>query len=143
MLEDFRQLAAEVWFNRNLATIGPHTREMREALIQEKMVELQKNEPVIKNSKEIWKEVMPRMFVTVVGEAYNTNETDLIMQTINLEQDPNRRAYFLDYIYKSKGIPTPPAVTDQAQPMQQGAQQIATQQQGAQQSNVSEQVVPA
>jgi hypothetical protein len=122
MLEDFRQLAAEVWFNRNLATIGPHTKEMREALITEKVMELQKKDPVLKNSKEIWKEVIPRMFVTVVGEAYNTNETELILQTINLEADPARRAYFLDYIYKSKGIPTPPAVTAQAQPEQGGMQ---------------------
>lgn len=135
MLEDFRRLAAEVWFNRNLALIGPHTRDTREALIKEKMMDLQKNDPVIKNSKEIWKEVMPRLFVTVVGEAYNTNETELILQTINLEADPVRRAYFLDYIYKSKGIPTPPAVQEQAQPMQ------PAQQNGDEQSNTPAGVV--
>lgn len=115
MLDEFRQLAAEMWFSMNLATIGPHTKDMREALIQEKVQEMQKQDPVLKNSKEIWKEVLPRLFVTVVGEAYNTNETDLILQTINLEQDPARRAYFLDYVYKSKGIPTPPKVQQQAQ----------------------------
>lgn len=115
MLDEFRQLAAEMWFSMNLATIGPHTKDMREALIQEKVQEMQKQDPVLKNSKEIWKEVLPRLFVTVVGEAYNTNETDLILQTINFEQDPARRAYFLDYVYKSKGIPTPPAVQQQAQ----------------------------
>ena len=113
MLEDFRKLAAEVWFNSNLALIGPHTREMREALIQEKIIELQKKDPVLKNSREIWKEVLPRLFVTIVGEAYNTAEVDTIMQTIGLEQDPIRRAYFLDYVYKSKGIKTPPFVVAQ------------------------------
>lgn len=126
MLDEFRQLAAEAWFSMNLATIGPHTKDMRDALIEEKVQEMQKQDPVLKNSKEIWKEVLPRLFVTVVGEAYNTNETDLILQTINLEQDPARRAYFLDYVYKSKGIPTPPKVQQQAQEqMQQPAQPAA------------------
>jgi hypothetical protein len=114
MLEDFRMLAAEVWFNSNLALIGPHTKEMREALIKEKALELQKKDPILKNSREIWKEVLPRLFVTIVGEAYNTSEIDTIMQTIQLEQDPARRAYFLDYIYKSKGIKTPPAIAQAA-----------------------------
>ena len=111
MLEDFRRLAAETWFNSNLALIGPHTKETREALIEEKQLELAKLDPVLKNTKDIWKEVISRMFVSVVGEAYNTAEIDTIMQTIEMEQDPARRAYFLDYVYKSKGIKTPPAVT--------------------------------
>lgn len=117
ILEDFRKLAANVWFNSNLAVIGPHTKEMREQLITEKVMELQKSDAVLKNSKEIWKEVLPRLFVTVVGEAFNTSEIDTIMQTINLEQDPVRRAFFLDYIYKSKGIKTPPEILqEQEQP---------------------------
>ena len=116
MLEDFRKLAANVWFNSNLAIIGPHTKEMREQLIEEKVMELQQTDPVLKNSKEIWKEVLPRMYVTVVGEAYNTAEIDTIMQTINLEADPVRRAFFLDYIYKSKGIQTPPEVMQAQEP---------------------------
>jgi len=115
MVEDFRMLAAEVWFNRNLALIGPHTPEMREALIKEKAIELQKKDPVIKNSREIWKEVLPRMFVTIVGESFNTSEIETIMQALPLEVDPARRAYFLDYIYKSKGIKTPPALAQAAQ----------------------------
>lgn len=110
ILDDFRKLAANVWFNSNLAVIGPHTKEMREQLIEEKIMELQQSDPVLKNSKEIWKEVLPRLFVTVVGEAYNTSEIDTIMQTISLEQDPARRAFFLDFVYKSKGIQTPPEV---------------------------------
>lgn len=110
ILDDFRKLAANVWFNSNLAVIGPHTKEMREQLIEEKIMELQQSDPVLKNSKEIWKEVLPRLFVTIVGEAYNTSEIDTIMQTISLEQDPARRAFFLDFVYKSKGIQTPPEV---------------------------------
>jgi hypothetical protein len=89
---------------------------MREQLIEEKVMELQQTDPVLKNSKEIWKEVLPRMYVTVVGEAYNTAEIDTIMQTINLEDDPVRRAFFLDYIYKSKGIQTPPEVMQAQEP---------------------------
>ncbi len=108
MMEDFRRIIAESWFNGNLAVIGPHTPETRTALIEEKLAELRKIDPVIKNTKEIWKEILPRIFCTIVGEAYNTSEIDTIMQTINLEQDPARRAFFLDYVYKSKGIQTPP-----------------------------------
>jgi len=121
-LDEFRKLAAESWFNHNLAIIGPHTPEMRESLIQEKIIELQGKDPILKNSKEIWKEVLPRIFVTIVGEAYNTAEQDTVMQMVSLETDTTRRAYLLDYIYASRGIPVPPPVSQVPQTQQQGMQ---------------------
>ena len=115
MLEGFQKMAAEMWFNENLALIGPHTPETREALVSEKVLEMQKKDPLVKNSKEIWKGVLPRIYVTIVGEAYNTAEIETILQLIPLETDPIRRAYGLDYIYKAKGIAVPPPVNPNMQ----------------------------
>lgn len=111
VLDGFRRLAARMWFNSNLALIGPHTPDMREALIEEKVIEMQSKDPVIKNSKEIWKEITPRLYVTIVGENYNTTEQEVAMQMIPMETDPIRRAYLMDYIYASRGIPVPPPVS--------------------------------
>jgi len=109
-LESFHLLVAKNWFNKNLALIGPHTPETREALIEQKVIEMKEDDPILKNTKEIWKEVIPRIQVTVVGEAYNTSEVDTLLQVLPLETDPARRAYMLDYVLKSKGISVPPAM---------------------------------
>lgn len=111
VLDSFRRLAARMWFNSNLALIGPHTPDMREALIEEKVLEMQAKDPVIKNSKAIWKEITPRLYVTIVGENYNSTEQEVAMQMIPMETDPIRRAFLLDFIYASRGIPVPPPVS--------------------------------
>lgn len=109
-IERYRRLVAESWFNKNLPIIGPYTPETREALIKEKMIELQKIDPVLKNNKEIWKEVLPRLYVTIVGENFNVEEQETIGTMLQFETDPIRRAFLLDYIYALKGIPIPPGV---------------------------------
>lgn len=117
VLEEFRRLVAQSWYYQNLAVIGPHTPEIRDALIEEKVAELQNFDAVIKNSKNIWKEILPRIFCTVVGEAYNTSEVSTMYQLLPLETDPFRRAYMLDYILKSKGIAVPPPPNPNVQPV--------------------------
>lgn len=121
MLDGFRRIVAESWFNNNLAVIGPHTPEMREGLIAEKVIELTKTDPLLKNSRDLWKEIMAGIRVTVVGESYNEAEIATAMQMLQFEQEPSRRAFLLNFVYASKGLPVPPAVQQQVQQPQQGA----------------------
>lgn len=116
-LDQFREMAANVWFNSNLLAIGPHDQATKQALIQEKIAELADRDPLIKNAPEIWKEILPRIQVTIVGENYNTSEQEAIFTMLNFEQDPVRRSFLLDYIYASRGIPVPPVAEDTGTPV--------------------------
>jgi len=109
ILDQFREIVVNSWYMKNLVEIGPHTREMAETIKAEKLDELRKVDPVIKNSKEIWESVLPRMFVTITGE--NSDIQDQLQDLVNLiqyEQDPERRAWILDTVYKVRNIPIPP-----------------------------------
>lgn len=130
-LSDFRHIIAVNWFNRNLVKIGPHSKEMRELMIAEKEKELATLDPVLKNTKEVWKEITPRLNITIVGEAYNTSEVETILQLLPAEQDPTRRAYMIDFVLKSKGIDVPPATPaePQGQPALSGINSEAVQEQ--------------
>jgi len=82
---------------------------MAESIKAEKLDELRRTDPTIKNAKEIWKNVLPRLFITITGE--NSDMADNIQDIVSLlerEQDPERIAFLLDSIYKIRGIPVPP-----------------------------------
>ena len=89
--------------------IGPHTKDIAEAIKAEKLDELRQSDPVIENTKEVWKSVLPRLFVTITGENYDAadNIQDMV-ELLQLEPDPIRRSFLLDSIYKIRGIPVPP-----------------------------------
>jgi hypothetical protein len=109
ILDELYNLIVESWYIKNLVKIGPHSREAAEAIKQEKLDEVKKTDPVIKNSENIWKGVLPRLFVTITGE--NSDMADNIQDMVsllNLETDPDRIAFLLDSIYKMRGIPIPP-----------------------------------
>jgi hypothetical protein len=116
-LEEFYRMAANGWYMKNLAKIGPHTPEIAEQLKKAKMAELQQFEPLIKNTNEIWKGVLPRIYVTITGENYAIEEQETIATMLQFEQDPGRRAFLLDYIYRSKGVPVPPIMAAISEPM--------------------------
>ncbi len=123
-IDRFRQIAVNSWYVDNLVKIGPHTPEMADALKQEKLKELQQTEPLIKNTQEIWKGVLPRLQVTITGENYDVSENlQTIAAVLQFETDPVRRAFLLDTIYSSKGIPVPPAVNTALAQAQPGAGQ--------------------
>lgn len=110
-IERFRTLAVNGWYMQNLARIGPHTKEMADALKQQKLEELSQTEPMLENMKEIWDGILPRLHITITGENYDTSENlQTIAATIQFETDPVRRAFLLDTIYSAKGIPVPPSV---------------------------------
>lgn len=116
ILEQFRNTAVESWYMNNLVAIGPHTREQAEALKQEKLDDLKNIDPMIENAAEIWKGVLHRMMVTITGE--NSDIQDQLQDLVNLiglEQDPERVAWILDTIYKSRNIPIPPKTQEVTQ----------------------------
>ena len=109
ILDQLREIMAESWYAQNLVRIGPHTKDIAEAIKQEKVDELRRVDPVIENSKEIWKGVLPRLFITITGENSNIqDQLQDLMQLIQLEQDPERVSWILDTVYKARGIPIPP-----------------------------------
>lgn len=110
IIDQFRQIAVESWYVLNLVQIGPHTKEQAKALKQEKIDDLRNSDPTIENAKEIWTGVLPRLLVTITGE--NSDIQDQVQDLVNLvglERDPDRIAWILDTIYKSRNIPIPPA----------------------------------
>lgn len=109
ILDQFREIMVESWYIKNLVAIGPHTQPTADALKTAKLEELKRVDPSIKNSKEIWDGVLPRLHVTITGE--NSDIADNVQDLINLvqiEQDPDRIAWILDTLYKIRGIPIPP-----------------------------------
>lgn len=119
VLDQLREIMVEDWYIHNLVHIGPHNKEIAVAIKEEKLAELKKIDPTIKNAKEIWKGVEDRLFVTITGE--NSDLADNVEDMVNLlkmEQDPARIAFLLDSIYKIRGIPVPPPTPPApAQPM--------------------------
>jgi hypothetical protein len=109
ILDQFREILVESWYVKNLVAIGPHTKDIAIAIKEEKLDELKKIDPTIKNAKEIWEGVLPRLHITITGE--NSDIADNVQDLINLvqiEQDPDRIAWILDTLYKIRGIPVPP-----------------------------------
>ena len=109
ILDQLREIMVNSWYVQNLVAIGPHTKDIADAIKAEKLDELRRSDPVIENTKEVWKGVLPRLFVTITGENYDAadNIQDMV-QLLQLEPDPVRRAFLLDSIYKIRGIPVPP-----------------------------------
>jgi len=109
VMDRLRTIMVEKWYMENLVKIGPHTKEQAEAIKAEKLDELRETDPTIENAPEIWKGVMPRLFVTITGE--NSDLADQVTDLINLvglEKDPRRIAWILDQIYGIRNIPIPP-----------------------------------
>lgn len=126
--DQLREIMAENWYMSNLIKIGPHTKELAIQIKAEKLEELKKVDPVIQNTKEIWENVLPRLFVTITGEAYHLDDQlQDIIQLLQLEPDPVRRSWMLDQIYRIRNIPIPPQVQQAMQPTQPTAEQPAPQ----------------
>jgi hypothetical protein len=109
IMDQLREILVDSWYAQNLVAIGPHTKETAVAIKEEKLEEIKKADPAIKNTKKIWEAVMPRLFVTITGENYDLSEQlQDLTQLIGFEQDPERINWILDQIYRSRNIPIPP-----------------------------------
>lgn len=116
ILEQFREIAVNAWYVKNLVKIGPHTKEDAAAIKAEKLKEFQNIDPTIQNEKESWEGVKPRLFITITGE--NSDAADNVQDMVNLlglEQDPGRITWMLDMIYRLRNIPIPPKEVQQPQ----------------------------
>ncbi len=134
ILDQLREILVDGWYSKNLVAIGPHTKEIAQAIKEEKMEEIKKTDPAIKNSKDIWEAVMPRLFVTITGENYSISEQMQDLTTlIQYEKDPERINWILDQMYRSRNIPIPPKKQEPPQPMENQLQvpQKGVQTQGA------------
>lgn len=109
IMDQLREILVDSWYAQNLVAIGPHTKETAEAIKQEKLEEIKKVDPAIKNTKKIWEAVQSRLFITITGENYDLSEQMQDLTTlIGMEQDPERINWILDQIYRSRNIPIPP-----------------------------------
>jgi len=108
LIKQFRKMAVDSWYVNNLVKIGPHTTEMAEQIKAEKLAELEQYEPLIKNMKDIWNDVLKRTHITITGENTDIAEAlTTIGSLVQFETDPQRRAYLLDKVYAIKGINMP------------------------------------
>lgn len=110
MVDVVRRKIVETWYLENLVEIGPHSPEEKEIIIGAKMEELKEKDITVINTKSFWKDSLSRIFVSTVGENSkvqdNLNNLTVLLQ---YEADPIRRASLLDSIYKTLGVPIPPA----------------------------------
>ncbi len=114
ILDQLREMMVESWYVANLVKIGPHTKEVAEAIKAEKLDQIRNAEPTIENVKSVWKGVEKRLKVTISGE--NSDAADNIsdmVELLQLETDPDRIAFMLDSIYKIRGIPIPPKIEEE------------------------------
>lgn len=114
LLDQLREIMVESWYIKNLVQIGPHTREQAEAIKAEKLDELRRIDPTIKNVQKIWQGVKQRLYITITGE--NSDIQDQLQDMVNLlslEQEPERINWLLDTIYRARNIPIPPRRAEQ------------------------------
>lgn len=145
VLDQFREIIVDSWYVENLVKIGPHTKETAQAIKEEKLEEIKKVDPPLKNSEQIWKGVLPRMYVTITGENSDlADQMQDLMTLVHLEQDPERVAWILDTMYKVRGIPIPPKKEQPApQELMQNPNQNQQVQTGGRQPAPQDQMVAA
>lgn len=143
ILDQLREILVNNWYAQNLVAIGPHTKEVADAIKEEKLEESKRIDPTIKNAAKIWEGVLPRLFVTITGENYDLSEQiqDLI-SLVKLEQDPERINWILDQIYRVRNIPIPPRKPKQPVSPQAPEQALMMPKQPTQQQQPQEQPGP-
>lgn len=110
MLQMLRRSMVEAWYMNNLVEIGPHSKEEVAIIKEEKLLELSEKDITVKNTKDFWGDSIARIKVAVVGENKKIQDNlQNITVLLQMETDPIRRAYLLDKVYSSLGVPLPPA----------------------------------
>lgn len=105
---EFRKVIVNTWYLQNLVRIGYHDQATADEIKAEKLKELQDSDPVIINTQDVWKGVLPRLYVTITGEnSTQVDEIQNILDIMPLEADVNRRNFLLDRIYALRNIPVP------------------------------------
>lgn len=106
VLNQYYEALINSWYIRNLLSFPPHDTEMGVDIKTKKLQELLKNkEAVVKLEKEMWKDFLPKVRVSITGENYAiATEMDTLSSFIKLEQDPVRRTALIEMAMKKKNI---------------------------------------
>jgi hypothetical protein len=106
MMQRLYTVIVDSWYIRNLIAIGPHTKEIAQALKDEKMQELKAQPQLLMTElKAVFDDFKPHASVNITGEKLNL-DADLasLSSFIALEQDPVRRTALIEMAMKKKGI---------------------------------------
>jgi len=117
VLNQYYETLIESWYVRNLLSFPPHDAEMGINIKMQKLTELLRNkEATVTLEKEMWKDFLPKIRVSITGENYAlATEMDTLSSFISLETDGLRRTALIEMAMKKKGInvtslpKTPPA----------------------------------
>jgi hypothetical protein len=117
VLNQYYEALIDSWYVRNLLAFPPHDAEMAIEIKMKKLQELLRNkEATVKLEKEMWKDFLPKVTISITGENYALSvEMDTLNSFISLEQDPVRRTALIEMAMKKKNInvsslpKTPPA----------------------------------
>jgi len=106
MMDRMRELIVNDWYVKNLVVMGPHTKEMADAIKEEKMKELsQKKDIFMKGIKSVFENYRARVSIVITGE--NTRryeEIDMFTKFTPLITDPVRRDAMVDLAMQRAGI---------------------------------------
>jgi len=132
VLNQYYETLIESWYVRNLLSFPPHDAEMGINIKMQKLTELLRNkEATVTLEKEMWKDFLPKVRVSITGENYAlATEMDTISSFISLEQDPVRRTALIEMAMRKKNInvaslpKTPPAPPVQPVPQPQDTSEL-------------------
>jgi len=131
-IKRYKEILADSWYVNNLVNLGPHTPEIAEELKKGIIAKLDKQkEFFIETESQMWDDFKAGVEVVITGESINLDAINKkYISLIQLEQDPNRRAFLLDNIYSinniditgiPKALPAQPTIM-QNQPLRQPVQ---------------------
>ena len=93
------------WYINNLIAIGPHSKDLGEAIKLQKLEEIRKDKGQVKLLKDFWKGFKPRVEVVISGENVNlAKEMETRATFIGLEVDPVRRTALIEEAMTLAGI---------------------------------------
>jgi len=128
-LQKYKELVANGWYARNLASLGPHSPEEAQSLKDAILESIDTSEPIEYENK-VFDEFKPRVDVIITGESMNiAGDLETLSNFIRLEGDPIRRTALIEKAMMKKGIDvsTLPKSPPQQAPQPEQAQSRQTQ----------------
>ena len=97
---------ANAWYVKNLLSIGVHSSQMAEMLIQGKIDELKKRpKALIKNNREMFIGLKAKAKIIITGENVRMAEDlETLKNFATIEADPIRRTALIERAMRIKGI---------------------------------------
>jgi hypothetical protein len=126
ILDRLLDVVVNSWYNDNLMAIGPHTKDIADALKEEQKKELKSRPELLMESLDsMWEGYKPSVVIDITGESLTLDaDAQAIASLIALEGDLIRRTAMIEDVARMKGydyagLPkTPPAPPQPTQPLQ-------------------------